>query len=421
MKAKKLDFRTLYIISAVEMIVFFILITLRGTEAGDTVTYFTAWDTLLSGIPDSLRTPLYPVFVGSLRAVFGVTAGRIAVCLIQCALFLCSIRWFAKLAEALTGNRTVTFWATAVYAVYPGPLTLNCMLLTESLALSGTTGLLWLTYKAFTRNDTKAAVGAAVVTCALVLLRPALIFIPLLFGLFWLIALIARKSTLRTAAISLSGCVVALAILGGYCLAMKSTYGISSPSSVSAINNYFTIREAGIIDSQQIGNPRMRQIVDSILAARPLPGTLGDTWAEVDAISANANPAEMAEFTTGAISAHPVETVRCLMTVRLPEAVGDDAVYGGSVLAPVRALTKLIGVNIGGTLALLLVFVVILLRNRSFEPVKWLVAALFTATVATAVLGAQGEWQRLIVPAYPALLVMASCTLMHAAKVIYAK
>ena len=111
MKAKKLDFRTLYIISAVEMIVFFILITLRGTEAGDTVTYFTAWDTLLSGIPDSLRTPLYPVFVGSLRAVFGVTAGRIAVCLIQCALFLCSIRWFAKLAEALTGNRTVTFWA----------------------------------------------------------------------------------------------------------------------------------------------------------------------------------------------------------------------------------------------------------------------------------------------------------------------
>lgn len=421
MKAKKLDFRTLYIISAVEMIVFFILITLRGTEAGDTVTYFTAWDTLLSGIPDSLRTPLYPVFVGSLRAVFGVTAGRIAVCLIQCALFLCSIRWFAKLAEALTGNRTVTFWATAVYAVYPGSLTLNCMLLTESLALSGTTGLLWLTYKAFTRNDTKAAVGAAVVTCALVLLRPALIFIPLLFGLFWLIALIARKSTLRTAAISLSGCVVALAILGGYCLAMKSTYGISSPSSVSAINNYFTIREAGIIDSQQIGNPRMRQIVDSILAARPLPGTLGDTWAEVDAISANANPAEMAEFTTGAISAHPVETVRYLMTVRLPEAVGDDAVYGGSVLAPVRALTKLIGVNIGGTLALLLVFVVILLRNRSFEPVKWLVAALFTATVATAVLGAQGEWQRLIVPAYPALLVMASCTLMHAAKVIYAK
>lgn len=421
MKAKKLDFRTLYIISAVEMIVFFILITLRGTEAGDTVTYFTAWDTLLTGIPDSLRTPLYPVFVGSLRAVFGATAGRIAVCLIQCALFLCSIRWFAKLAEALTGNRTVTFWATAVYAIYPGPLTLNCMLLTESLALSGTTGLLWLTYKAFTRNDTKAAVGAAVVTCALVLLRPALIFIPLLFGLFWLIALIARKSTLRTAAISLSGCVVALSILGGYCLAMKSTYGISSPSSVSAINNYFTIREAGIIDSRQIGNPRMRQTVDSILAVRPLPGTLAETWAEVDAISANANPAEMAEFTTGAISAHPVETVRYLMTVRLPEAVGDDAVYGGSVLAPVRALTKLIGVNIGGTLALLLVFVVILLRNRSFELVKWLVAALFAATVATAVLGAQGEWQRLIVPAYPALLVMAACALMHAAKVIYAK
>lgn len=419
MKAKKHDLRPLYIISAAEMLVFGIMIFMTGRyEAGDTVTYFNAWDRLLSGMPDPLRTPVYPLIAGSLRAVFGSGGGAVVLCLAQCALFLCSIRWFARLTEALTGNATVAFWATAIYAVYPGPLTLNCILLTESLSLSAMTGLLWLSYLAFKHNNTKAASGAGAITCALVLLRPALIFVPLLFGLFWLIALIARKCSTRTALISMGGCVAALALLGGYCLLMKSIHGIAGPSSVTAINNYFTVREAGVIDSRQIDEPLLRRTVDSILTVRPAPGTIEETWTELSAINTNATPAQIAAFTTGAMKARPVATARYILTDRMARAVSDDAVYGGSLFPPVRALTKLIGVNIGAALALMLVFITIMLRSRKFTPYKWLITLLFAATVATSIIGAQNEWQRLILPAYPALLLMAAATLTHSATVI---
>lgn len=418
MKAKKPDLKPIYVISALEMTVFLLLMPLIGRESSDTATYFSAWDTLLTGSPDSLRTPLYPIFVGSLRAMFGARVGALVALLVQCTLFLFSIRWFAHLAEAISGNGTIARWATAVYALYPGPLTLNCALLTESFALSGTTGLLLLTHKALTRGNNAAAAGAGAVTCALVMLRPALIFMPLLLGLFWLIAVLRRKASVKTCLISMGGCAAALIILAGYCTAMKNAYGIAAPSSVSAINNYFTARGAGAIDPQAAPTPQLRHALDSITTLRPLPGTADETWSEVAALSRLTTPAEMAELTSGAISAHPVETLRHIISVRLPEAVSDDAVYGGTILPPVRALTKLIGVNIGGALALMLLFAVMLLRHdlrhHSLSIEKWLIAALFLATAATAIVGAQGEWQRLILPAYPALLIVASCVLARA-------
>ncbi len=118
------------------------------------------------------------------------------------------------------------------------------------------------------------------------------------------------------------------------------------------------------------------------------------------------------------MKARPVATARYILTDRLARAVSDDAVYGGSLFPPVRALTKLIGVNIGAALALMLVFITIMLRSRKFTPYKWLISLLFAATVATSIIGAQNEWQRLILPAYPALLLMGAATLTHAATVI---
>lgn len=421
MKAKKPDYRILYIISAVEMMFFLFLMTLFGKEASDTVTYFSAWETLLSGMPDPLRTPVYPIIIGAARGLLGATAGAAAVCVAQCALFLCSISWFSRLAEALTGNATVAFWATAVYAVYPGPLTINCVLLTESLALSGVTGLLWLTYKAYTDGSVRSACGAGVVLIFLVLLRPALIFLSFIFSCFWLAAVFIRKKSRRAAVVSICWSVAAVASLGGYCLTMNHYYGIMTPSYVSGTNNYFTARYADVIADVETDSPALRQVVDSIVAIRPIHGTEEETWTEVESIVAAATPADIVAFTSDAIKTHPAETAKSLLTERLPKFANDDAVYGAPLLVPLRAVTKLFGVNIGGALALMLLFVVILARTdrraHTLSLVKWLMAVLFLATAATSFLGAQGEWQRLMLPAYPALLIAAGYTLSHAVKV----
>lgn len=416
MKAKKPDYRIIYAISIIEMAIFLLLSPVLSDGASDTITYFEAWDTLLTGHLHDLRTPLYPLFIGSLRAISGSTVCYYAACIIQCAVFVLSIGWFRRLASETIGNSTIVFWATAIYAIYPGPLTLNCTLITESFALSGITGMLWLICKAYKNNSTKAAIGAGAVMLCLVLLRPAFIYLPCVLGVFWLIAAF-NKTRRRAGMVSIACCAATIACLGIYCAAMNKEHGISTPSSVSATNNYFTARNAGLISSEY-AHGRLAEVIDSIISERPVPSDNSDIWQENRSIVDNSTPAEFSAYVSATIKAHPKEAIKYIVTKRIPEAVSDDAVYGGSILPPVRAITKLIGVNIGGAFALMLLFMVIYLRKdvraRRLSYMPWLMAAIFGASLFTAVVGAQGEWQRLMLPAYPTLLIMASLTLRHA-------
>lgn len=421
MKISKDKFTILYLISAAEMIIFLLLMPLIGREPSDTVTYFSAFDTLCSGRLDSFRTPLYPLFVGSLRMVFGATVGRICAVLIQIAVFLLSIKWFRKLAEALSGNLTVAFWLTAIYALYPGPLTLNSCLLTESFALSGMTALLWLTYKAYARADAKAALGASGVLILLIFLRPAFIFLPFVFGFFWLIVLWG-KQTRREALISIVGAAISIVALGLYSLEIKRLYNVMAPSTVSSCNNYFTIRGANLVTSSPTTNPQLNASIDSILAVRPMPGTVDETWTEIQSLRRAASATDVADFVSATMTSAPKECMSFILTERLAQALKDDAAYGGYVLPPVRALTKLFAPNIGAAMALLLIFCVITLRrnvsSRKFQFMDWLMASLALAMISTSIIGAQDEWQRLILPAYPILLLILGSVFLSAAKKI---
>lgn len=419
MKIKRDKYSILYFISAVEMILFLLLMPLIGREPSDTVTYFSAFDTLCSGQLDSFRTPIYPIFVGSLRFVFGSAIGRIIAVLIQIAVFLMSISWFRKLAEAFLSNQTVVFWLTAIYALYPGPLTLNSCLLTESFALSGMTALLWLTYQARFLSDLKAAWGAVGVLLLLIFLRPAFIFLPFVFGFFWLIAAF-RNGISRVVSVSICGIVISLLALGGYSLEIKRLYNVMAPSTVSSCNNYFTIRGANLVTLSPTDNARLNASIDSILTIRQMPGTIDETWTEIQSLRRVASATEVADYVARTMSSAPGACMKFILTERLAQALKDDAAYGGYVLPPVRALTKLFAPNIGAAMALLLIFCIITarsdLRKRKFSFMGWLMASLALAMISTSIIGAQNEWQRLILPAYPMLLLILGSVFLSAAK-----
>ncbi|MBD5282636.1 MAG: hypothetical protein HDR81_06095 [Bacteroides sp.] len=422
MKINRDKYSLLYLISAAEMIIFLLLMPLMGREPSDTVTYFSAFDTLCSGRLDSFRTPLYPLFIGSLRAVLGSAPGRICAVMIQIFVFLCSISWFRKLAESFLSNHTVAFWLTAIYALYPGPLTLNSCLLTESFAFSGMTALLWLTYKAYARADIKAAWGAVGVLLLLIFLRPAFIFLPIVVGFFWLIAVFCKQSR-HTALISIAGAAISIVALGLYSLEIKRLYNVMAPSTVSSCNNYFTIRGANLVTpSPSTPNPRLKASIDSILSVRLMPGTIDETWTEIQSLRRAASLTDVADYVSQTMASAPKECMKFILTERLAQALRDDATYGGYVLPPVRALTKLFAPNIGAAMALLLIFCIIAsrrdLRKHKFSFLNWLMASLALAIISTSIIGAQNEWQRLILPAYPILLLILGSVFIAAARKI---
>lgn len=284
-------YRLLYLLAVLEMALFLTDAVMNGNEDVDTWSYYNAFDTLISGKLDYCRTPLYPLFAGGMVALFG-GAGRIVIAILQCALYLWSVTWFRKLSEALIANRRLAYVLTAAYALYPGIVEFNCMVMTDVPSLAGVTALLWLTYKAYYSCDMRSALGAGAVMVLLMATRPVFLFLPLLFGLFWLIAL-SRSVLRRVSAASLGISVLAVALMGWYTMEKNRTYEVRTPTMTSCYNNYCLLREAGLIDLSETDNPRVVEVMDSILSIRPAGGTLLDNWSEVAAIE---NAIEYKEF-----------------------------------------------------------------------------------------------------------------------------
>lgn len=401
--------RRIRIACIAEIAVIFILTIFFGKDTSDTPTYFEAWDTLLSGQPHFFRTPLYPLLIGTVRAVVGVSLCPYVVWLIQAAIFLLSIDWFLALLKTTGLSRRGSMIFCAVYALLPGPLTFVCTTLTESLALSGTVLVLWLTIRALNRGSARDALLSALVVIALLALRPSFLYMPCILALFWIVALLIRRCPRQVGVAAILGIAASFVALGLYCAGVKSTYGFFSPSGVSAVNNYFTVRQAGTISGSMTSNPRLAETVDSAVAYCPDP-SIDDIWAELPAISALATPAEMMEITSGAMRSNPGAIAKYIATVRLPAFSDADAIYGGSLLPPVRLATRFCSINNGTITLLLMIFIIALattdIRRRSFNLPLWLCGGCIVCCDIVVALGAPDDFARLLLPNFPCILLI---------------
>lgn len=400
-------YKQLYCLSAIELLLLGILQFVAGDPPSDSVTYFAAWDKIIHGQPDSLRTPVYPLLVGGMRALFGTIGGLIAVITLQSALFVCSIGWMRSLLSRLVDNQRIVFCMTCVYALYPGPLTLCGVVLTEALALAGMTGLLLLSLRAYETGSQRDITMAGVTMLGMVLLRPALIYLPPCFALLWIVILCINRAARRIAVLGLAGCAISIVAIAAYSAEMHRLYGFNGPSSVSAINNYFTARGAGVLVSNEINAPELRAAIDSVATLNPDPD-IDSMWDEISAVTAVGGINMLAEQVTSSIQAHPVEVAKYILTERFKALCESDCVYGGNVLPAIRALTKPVSPNTGTAILMLLIGASILLRHdrraQRFSLFQWFLCGLFITAYTTVLVGAPGEWPRLLIPNYPVLL-----------------
>ncbi len=401
----------LYRIAALELLLICIWSIVTKAYPADAETYFSAFNTIINGSPDHLRTPLYPLVAGSLRALLGTVGGSVALYLLQSAVFIASIRWFGDLTSALLPGSRAGRIVLIIYALYPGPLTLCGMALTDSFALSASVGLLLLLYRAFSLNSWRYAAWTALLMSAMIMLRPAFLYIPLAAGLFWIVVAAMRKTAPKTWLTGLASVAVTLGVLGIYSASMKATYGISGPSSVSGANNYFTVRYAGVLYPDELEREDLRSVADSLLRRHGAQPTLEMVWNEVGTLSALTEPRELPEITTSAMKAHPKETVKYILSKRTCDVADADCIYGGSLCPPVRAVTRMLSPNNGAAFLMLLVVMILLARHdvkrRSFSTFTWFLCGLFIVIYATLLVGAQNEYPRLLIPNYPVLLLLA--------------
>lgn len=401
----------LYLIAALELLLICLWSLATKACPNDSESYFSAFQVIVGGSPDHLRTPLYPLVAGGLRALLGVTGGCVVLYLIQSAVFIASIRWFGTLCSALVPDSSVGRIVLIIYALYPGPLTLCGVVLTDAFALSASVGLLLLLYRALALSSWRYAAWTALLMSAMLMLRPAFLYVPLAAGLFWIVVAALHRTRPAVWLTGLASATMALGVLAFYCVAMKATYGITGPSSVSGANNYFTVRYAGILHPQELEREDLQPVADSLLRRHGAEPALELVWSEVSTLSALTHPCELSEITTAAIKAHPKEVAKYIASKRAADVADADCVYGGSVCPPVRAVTRMLSPNNGAAFLMLLILMILLARHdmrmRRFSTFIWFMCGLFIVVYATVLIGAQNEYPRLLLPNYPVLLVLA--------------
>lgn len=376
----------------------------------DSHGYIAACYRLRHGLPDLLRTPAYPLIIAAARMTFQ-SLWPLAVLTIQYAVFLASAWILRKAALRYVGDRKIVFAIVATYLLLPGNCLFAVSILTETFAVAGVIFLIWHMLRPLpgAPSARDAALSAAWLIF-LIFLRPIFIYLlPVYLGfhlvVWWRLRGTHSMTGIRTAMV---GSLLTIALVCAYQWHIKATYGVAAMSSVTTINNYHLVREAGI-HSPELS--RSKVLADT-LATFPAGATGTESimthWNEVNALTRNYPIADLDDYVDKAMRSHPTEIARLLTKRALMESpcapiFSDDGTLPHNPLRPLYP-------TIGMYWLFIIMFIGMMLRQWRRERQLPLIPATLTLITAgitlASVLGAMSEWDRLMFPGIPALMLI---------------
>lgn len=384
------------------------------TEHGAAVTpdsagYVRSWEVYAGGTLDLVRTPGYPLLIGLFKMVFGY-AWEYVLVLFQEVLFLWSVVLFRDMCRLLVPSRklgiilTLTYLLTPVCLLYHYANYLN----NDSIAYSLIVVLLHSAVSGIVnrRLTIRSSLFMMSVVAICIAVRPIYIYLLPCMGVFWLWNFADRRLSAKASCAGL--CLTIFVTVGVlfYQKQIEQIYGYKGITSVSYCNNYFFVREYGLLNPEFAPTAELRYKLDSI-AAEPFD-KYWRIWKEISTLKEN-DPhfVEMNEVVTRSIVSRPDKTASALLN-RAVKAASFPFVECGMG----RISQKVLKIFVP-RLSLFYLFLAIdfgvliwLWRKRGFDGALWFLWMFAVVTHLTAVMGAQYEWGRLSYQAYPAVLLL---------------
>lgn len=234
-------------------------------EAYDTVTYYQATDRIAVCGYDTMRTHFYPVCIWLTFRLCGYAWQAWGLVLLQAAAFLLSIPALWAVARGMLGGRWLPAVVTALYALLPGgPAGFVPLLLTESLTVSAMVFVLYFAWRALAGSRSPLlAAGLLAALAALLSLRPAMVAVAPA-GVALLCALFVRRAPLRWWALAASA-LAAVPLAFQVAMVWRAT-GVLTSSEVSVINKYLMLRDGGVRLAPYAESPQMSEALEDMLA-----------------------------------------------------------------------------------------------------------------------------------------------------------
>lgn len=359
-------------------------------ETFDSSTYISAWDSFANGKIDMLRTPVYPVFLGVMKIIFGEQFFCMGAICMQHIIFLFSLRYFYRLALTITNSGKIALWITLFYGAFSCITIWNNFILTESFAISGTVFILYLVQQLFEKRSFIYALHFTILLSLLVLLRPALIYMLPVFGVMWI--LIAIKNRKKNIALSgvLSVAIASLSLLA-YMKAFEKEYGIFASSSVSTINQLCISYKYDLINPEITEDPQLKKDIIE-----------GNLWDKYDLKTING-------IIMSSYKSQPIKYVQKCFG-RLYRSARLSFFYFYTDVPGISTLLDIVGFNLNTIYLFLIVYTIIVLywtlKKRKLPLISALMYMLGVSNIIVSIVGAQAEWSRLILPSFPLFLLM---------------
>lgn len=361
----------------------------------DTEDYYFTWWTYLGIMDMEVRTPLYPIFIGSLTSLFGMDRGELIAMWLQMAFRIISMYYLWRICKLTGLKNRYSFWLVAVWYLAPYLLFYNFegFIITESLSMTMTIFYVWAMLTCLHHPSKWMGVWVSVWTFMLVLLRPAnlTLFVATLLYFFTFYKMF--KPRLRTL---LPGVLLTLFFIGyiaAYQLYTEHLHGNGAYTNVSAYNNLYLLKEADLLKPEYIDHPEARRLCEEYQLT-------GDKQylKEIDSIFYDFPYfVHDKKVTAKAFRAEPLKLVPALK-VRFTNQLRNPMVYGFETLNHPRA-TSLIP-PIWFAYLLTMGYFILSAANwrkgaKEYGYEGMLLCTILLMTMATSFVGAQAEWGRL--------------------------
>lgn len=369
----------------------------------DSASYVEAFDNIYLGAPDRFRTPIYPLVVGGFCQLFGVTAGCLATIIFQHLVFLISVPFFYKATQRIFKSDLWAFAVAAIYILSAEHFNWNNYIMTESLSTSGMAFLLFFTTSDVEKPSVKNATWLFLTGALLLMLRPAHIYIIpvflVVFGIAWFFKRhrkAANAGLLATIGIGL--------IVVGYMCTFKAAYGTFAISNVSTFNKYYSLRQNGLFEPSKIDNPEIASLIDGFYAKNGrTTDDIISTYAEIETLDTQFPMSEFENTVNNTVAQNRSEWYKIILS-RPYMSLSD---YGKEEIS-VTSLLKNKMFYIYLLMIVATIVIIIAIVKRRIDIYSGIIYLLGAGHLAVAIIGAQGDWPRLIDPAISVYVVMAA-------------
>jgi len=383
---------------------------LLNTQAVDTASYINYHANILQGETDGSRTPVYPYFI-KLIGLFGQQDLIGNVVTAQIVISFLTIILFYKIAQACFKKRPVILATSLLYGVMLPVVNFDKVVITESLSVSFSVVFIYMLISYLQKPGNGKAWGLTLSVFMAIMLRPSFIYLLPLVIFFWLLRWLIYKKDWKECLSGLAASAVVILLLLGYSGLNKKNTGFNGISRVSNNNEMAVIVSAGIYMD---GNDS--EISAAIKSNLELNKICGNPKKSGINIMKTYDSDRIHRFIMNCIKNQPTayawHICSKLTDLEHENIFTNYAEHKTNFLAfrieNVEYLVFCVTFNIlylflGLDLVLIIARWVRSKQAPWFRIILWL---LITGQLAVAILGGYSEYQRLILAAIPALLIL---------------